>query len=121
MIPEIEKATHHQIKIFQEEALKKLLDYLNKNSAFYQRLFNKHGIDINTINSLEDLQKIPCVTKENLQLYTQDFLCVPTSKIIDYVTTSGTLGDPVSFALTRPGLFVTSRLPQVFLAGKIQN
>ena len=30
--------------------------------------------------------------------------CVPRSRIIDYVTTSGTLGDPVTFALTEEDL-----------------
>lgn len=100
MIPEIEKATPEKIKLFQEEELKKLLDYLNEHSVFYQRLFKENGIDFKSIQTLEDLQKIPCSTKEDLQLYTKDFLCVSKTKIIDYVTTSGTLGDPVSFALT---------------------
>ena len=43
---------------------------------------------------------IPTTSKEDLQKYNDDFLCVPKHKIIDYVTTSGTLGKPVTFALT---------------------
>lgn len=100
MIPEIEKASSHDIKTFQEFKLKDLLTYLNNKSPFYSRLFKKHNIDINTINTLEDLTKIPTTTKDQLQQYNDDFLCVPSHKIIDYVTTSGTLGDPVTFALT---------------------
>jgi phenylacetate-CoA ligase len=49
---------------------------------------------------LEDLTQIPTTTKDQLQQYNDDFLCVPKNKIIDYVTSSGTLGDPVTFALT---------------------
>lgn len=100
MIPKIEQASSQDIKHFQEEKLKDLLQYLNKNSPYYQGIFKKHHIDVNTINSLEDLAKIPTTTKDQLQQYNNDFLCVEKNKIIDYVTTSGTLGDPVTFALT---------------------
>ena len=100
MIPKIEQASAQEIKTFQEEKLSELLVYLNGNSPYYKRLFKAHDIDINTITSLEDLNKIPTTTKDELQQYNDDFLCVPKNKIIDYVTTSGTLGDPVTFALT---------------------
>src|SRR5690606_711767 len=100
MIPKIEQASAQEIKTFQEEKVSELLVYLNGNSPYYKRLFKAHDIDIKTITSLEDLNKIPTTTKDELQQYNDDFLCVPKNKIIDYVTTSGTLGDPVTFALT---------------------
>ncbi|AUP79575.1 phenylacetate--CoA ligase family protein [Flavivirga eckloniae] len=100
MIPKIEKASTEEIKSFQEEKLKLLLNYLNKHSAFYKRMFNEHDININNINTLEDLTTIPTTSKDDLQQYNDDFICVPRKEIIDYVTTSGTLGEPVTFALT---------------------
>lgn len=100
MIPEIEKASPEKIKAFQEDKLKGLLHYLNVQSPYYKRVFKNQNIDINTINTLEDLTRIPTTTKDQLQEFNDDFLCVPKNKIIDYVTTSGTLGDPVTFALT---------------------
>jgi len=100
MIPEIEKSTAAEIKIFQEKKLEELLAYLNTNSDYYKRIFKEHNINLNTIKTLEDLKKIPTTTKEDLQKYNDDFICVPKHKIIDYVTTSGTLGEPVTFALT---------------------
>ncbi|GGG35575.1 phenylacetate--CoA ligase family protein [Bizionia arctica] len=100
MIPKIEQASPKEIKTFQEEKLKDLLQYLNTQSPYYKRVFKEQNIDISSINSLEDLTKIPTTTKDQLQQYNNDFLCVPKNKIIDYVTTSGTLGDPVTFALT---------------------
>ena len=63
-------------------------------------MFQQHNIDISTIKTLEDLTKIPVTTKDDLQVYNDDFLCVPKNKIVDYVTTSGTMGSPVTFALT---------------------
>ena len=100
MIPEIELASQEAIKRFQESKLQDLLSYLNTNSTYYKRLFKTNHIDVSIIKTLEDLKKIPVTTKDDLQKYNDDFLCVPKEAIIDYVTTSGTLGDPVIFALT---------------------
>lgn len=99
-IPELEKASVEEIKSYQDKKLRELLDYLVANSAYYQKLFIENRINIKEIVTLEDLSKIPVTTKDDLQKYNDDFLCVPKSKIVDYVTTSGTLGEPVTFALT---------------------
>lgn len=100
MIPEIEKATSAHIKAFQEGKLKELMAYLQQNSPYYKRLFEAHKIKPDTIKKLDDLAKIPTTTKEQLQQYNDDFLCVPKSKIVDFVTTSGTLGEPVTVGQT---------------------
>lgn len=100
MIPHIEKQTTAEIKAFQELKLQEVLQYVSANSVYYQNLFQDHNIDISKINTLEDLQLIPTTTKEDLQRNNDDFMCVPTHKIIDFATTSGTLGDPVTFGLT---------------------
>lgn len=104
MIPKIEQATKAEIKIFQEEKLAELLVYLQNNSSYYQQVFKKRNIDISSIKTLEDLTQIPTTSKDQLQAYNDEFLCVPRNQIIDYVTTSGTLGDPVTFALTEKDL-----------------
>ena len=100
MIPEIEKASSERIKVFQEDKLKELMVYLQENSPYYQRLFEEYKIEPQQINTLEDLNKIPTTSKEQLQQYNDDFLCVPKSKIVDFVTTSGTLGEPVTVGQT---------------------
>lgn len=100
MIPEIEKASADEIKVFQEEKLRTLIAYVLDKSPYYQRIFKEHQIAKDAIQTLEDLTKIPVTTKDELQRYNDDFLCVPPKKVIDYITTSGTLGDPVIFALT---------------------
>ncbi len=76
-------------------------------------MFAEHHIDINQIKTIEDLQQIPVTTKTDLQLHNDDFICVDKEEIIDYVTTSGTLGDPVTFVLTSedPGPSLLQRVP----------
>ena len=100
MIPHIEKQSLNEIKAFQELKLQEVLHYVNTHSVYYQALFQEYKIDISKIKKLEDLQQIPTTTKEDLQRNNDDFLCIPQHKIIDYATTSGTLGDPVTFGLT---------------------
>lgn len=89
-----------EIKAYQEMRLQEELIYIQAHSPFYRELFAQNGIDIAAIRTLEDLTTIPPVTKDDLQKRNADFICVPASEIIDYVTTSGTLGEPVLFALT---------------------
>lgn len=98
--PFIEKSSAQEIRTFQEEKLQKLLAYLEGNSPFYQRLFKENNINIGEIRTLEDLKKIPTTTKNDLQQYNHDFFCITPDKIVDYSTTSGTLGDPVTFGLS---------------------
>ncbi len=99
-IPEIEKQSAKEIALFQEKALEGLLQYLNHNSVFYRNHFKSNGINIEKIRSLSDLQQIPPTRKEDLQSRNDDFICVSRDNIIDYITTSGTSGDPVTFAMT---------------------
>ena len=100
MIPEIERQDPKKIQQFQEEKLQELLQYLSIHSPYYQRIFKEYHIDIKAIKTLKDLQKLPTTTKNDLQCYNDDFLCVPKTAIIDYASTSGTLGRPVTFGLT---------------------
>ncbi|WP_267404519.1 MULTISPECIES: AMP-binding protein [unclassified Chryseobacterium] len=98
--PSIEKSDRHEIKKFQEQKLQELLAYLETHSPFYQRLFKENNINISDIQTLEDLQKIPTTTKNDIQQNNDDFFCITPDKIVDYSTTSGTLGDPVTFGLS---------------------
>jgi len=96
--------TPEEIKAFQEARLKETLQYVAEHSPFYKRLFAEHGIDVTKIATIEDLQSIPTSSKHDLQAHNSDFLCVAPVDVIDYVTTSGTLGEPVTFALTEGDL-----------------
>ena len=98
--PAIQYAAPAEIECYQASRLAETLDYVAANSPFYRRIFGEYGIDLKNIRSLEDLALLPVTTKEDLQLHGGDFVCVPPEKIADYVTTSGTLGEPVTFALT---------------------
>ncbi|MDR3269007.1 MAG: AMP-binding protein [Tannerella sp.] len=94
----------NQIQSFQEIKLAQALTYAHTHSPYYRALFEKERLDITQIKRIEDLQRLPVTTKQDLQLHNMDFLCVPAMKVLDYVTTSGTLGEPVTFAVTQSDL-----------------
>jgi phenylacetate-CoA ligase len=98
--PDIEYRSLTEIKKFQSEKLQQVLAYINNKSNYYQSLFKKEKIDIRKIKTVEDLRYLPFTNKENLQSYNQDFICVDRSQITDYITTSGTLSTPTTFAMT---------------------
>ena len=91
-------------EIKQHKKLQSLLAYLAKHSPFYRELFDRHKINIEAIKSVADLQSIPTTTKEHLHERNNDFVCVSRNRIIEYTSTSGTLGAPVTVALTENDL-----------------
>ena len=99
-IPEIERQSQADIIALQERKLREVLAYVNEHSQFYKQLFEQHHICIEDIKTLPDLRKLPTTCKDDLQRNNDAFRCVPKSAIVDYASTSGTLGTPVTFGLT---------------------
>ena len=97
---DIEFNTAAEIASYQNERLREALDYLAQHSPFYRKMFADNNIDISQIRTTDDLVRLPFTDKRDLQLHNADFLCVTPDKIVDYITTSGTLGDPVTFGCT---------------------
>lgn len=97
-------ASSEKVSILQEQKMRELLLYVYTHSPFYRELFAKYQIDIASIKTLADLPSLPVTSKEDLQQRNNDFLCVDPVKIIEYASTSGTLGSPVTIALTENDL-----------------
>ena len=103
-IKDIEFESREAIQCFQEELLRKQIAFLANHSPYYRQLFDEQHIAPESIRTLADLKAIPFTEKKDLQLRNADFLCCPKEDIIDFVTTSGTLGDPVTFGCTEADL-----------------
>lgn len=103
-VPEIEKKSIGEIRKYQEKALQKQLQYIQLNSRFYQEMFRSHGIKFDKIKDLNDLTHVPPTKKDDLQKRAAEFICVDQSMIVDYLTTSGTSGDPVTYVMTENDL-----------------
>lgn len=97
---DIEYSPAADIKSYQDTLLARAIAYVAAHSPFYRDMFASHGIDPDAIDSIEALAGVPFTTKNDLHEHNARFMCVPPHKIVDYVTTSGTLGDPVTFGCT---------------------
>lgn len=86
----------------QLNALRRQITYTYEHSPFYKNSLNRF---LSTKNfTLDDYRKLPFTTKDDLGKDNESFLCVPKNEIAEYVTTSGTTGDPISLYLTRSDL-----------------
>ncbi|MCB9017416.1 MAG: AMP-binding protein [Paludibacteraceae bacterium] len=101
---EIQFKSAKEIADFQNALLRKQMMYMKEHSPYYKKLFKEKNIRFEDIQTVADLQKVPVTTKKELQEFNKDFFCVPMSDITDIVTTSGTLGDPVTVGLTKNDL-----------------
>jgi phenylacetate-CoA ligase len=98
--PELAFEPLHKQDEWQSQALGELLQYVQAHSPYYQRVFKEHHIDIKNIKGIQDIGFLPTTSKSDMQEHNWEFLCVPSAQIKEYTATSGTLGKPVTIALT---------------------
>lgn len=96
--------TWDEIQAFQCEALKRQLAYVISKNAYYQQLIADAKLHITAIQSIKDLQAFPILTKAIVQEHIFDFTCITPTEIAEIDTTSGTLGSPLSIALSQNDL-----------------
>jgi phenylacetate-CoA ligase len=87
---------HEEVQL---DLLSKMLERILDKSKFYKSQVK--GIEINKQRNLKELlSSLPFTSKKELAVHNEDFICATKGETVDYVTTSGTTGSPVSFALT---------------------
>jgi phenylacetate-CoA ligase len=59
--------TVEKLEYYQLEKLKKLINHSYYNVPFYRDLFDKNSIKPDNINSLNDINMIPVITKEDVR------------------------------------------------------
>jgi len=97
-IQEMKKWNKEDIHKWQLEKLKRLIEYSYDNTDYYKELFDSINIKPNDINSIDDLSKIPILTKKLIQ----DNQLKLISKEIDSLyykksATGGSTGDPLIY------------------------
>ncbi len=101
---DIEFRSPEEIAAYQDGLLRKAVAYMAEKSPYYRHVFASAGVSPGEISTVADLCRIPFTEKKDLQLYNEDFVCCPREMIVDYITTSGTLGEPVTFGCTEKDL-----------------
>ena len=89
------------MRIGQFELFQKMLINISQNSPFYKKKFQKSGIDVKDITSLDQIKTLPFTTKEELRdAYPLGLQAVPDEKIIRIHSSSGTTGQPIIIPYT---------------------
>ena len=108
---EYESMPRGEMEQLQIERLQATLHRVYRNVSFYKSLYDKEGIDIDSVKSLEDLKKLPFTTKNDLrQSYPYEAFAVPLRDIVRIHSTSGTTGKPIVVGYTKNDLKTWSAL-----------
>ena len=91
--PEIECASQEQIREWQNERLRKTVKHVYDNVAYYRERMQQKGVTPEDIKSVDDLHKLPFLTKADLRdAYPYGLLARPLSDCVRIQSTSGTTG-----------------------------
>jgi len=90
---EIETMPVEDIKKLQSEKLVKQVKHVYENVAYYRDLMDKKGVKPEDIHGIEDLYKLPFLTKADLRdAYPYGLLAKPLDECVRIQSTSGTTG-----------------------------
>lgn len=87
--------------------IREVMQYAYERAPFYRRKWDEAGIHPDHIRSLEDFERVPVVTKQELRESQAraepfgDYLCIDESEVHHIHGTSGTTGRPTAFAIGR--------------------
>ena len=91
---DIETMGRDQLQELQLTRLKETVKHA-ANSPFYKEVFEKNGITPDSIQTLDDLRKIPFTTKNELRSqYPFGMAAIPIQKCVRIHSSSGTTGNP---------------------------
>lgn len=83
--------------------IQQVMAYAWEHAPFYRRLWDEAGVHPDHIRSLEDFERVPVVTKQQLRESQAahepfgDYACVPADEVKHVHGTSGTTGRPTAF------------------------
>ena len=94
--PEIETASVEQIHAWQNEKLVKQVKHVWDNVPYYRKKMEEKGVTPDDIKSIDDLHKLPFLTKDDLrEAYPYGLLGTDLKKCVRIQSTSGTTGKRV--------------------------
>lgn len=91
-----------ELMTIQGKRLVRLVKRVYHSVEYYRRKMQQEGIEPGDIRGIEDLEKLPFTTREDLiQNCPFDFLAVPQSEIIRYHSSNATTGTEIMTGCTR--------------------
>ena len=108
--------TEH-LKAMQLERMKRIIRHAFDNVEFYRNRMRKYNLKPESVKSLEDVEKLPFMVKQDLRdTYPFGLLAVPQSEVVRLHASSGTTGKPIVVAYTKEDLKVWTEVVHRALA-----
>ncbi len=108
---EIECISKDELKILQLKRLQDVVKRAYENVPYYKKRFDDLGLKPEDIKNLDDIQKLPLTTKDDLRAaYPFGMFAVPRQEIVEVHTSSGTTGKPTVSGYTREDLEIWSEV-----------
>lgn len=102
--------SEEQIKEYQNMKLHKLVDFAYQHVPYYHRIFTELGIRPSDIQSVEDLSKLPILTKEIIWREKENMYAdIPLDKVKES-STSGSTGKSLVFRKTQKARIIEKAL-----------
>ena len=92
-----EKYSSNELKQYQEEKLKKIINIAYEYIPFYRKVFQERKLSPRDIQSIEDLKKLPIIDKRTVRAHFKELRNNNHRGIISKGRTSGTTGTPAVF------------------------
>lgn len=103
--PRIETMPYEDLRKLQYRELRSLVNNLYSFNRFYHDRMKEAGVLPEDITSLDDVQKLPYMYKQDLRdNYPDRMFTVPKEEIVRYHVSSGTSGKPTLVGYTRNDL-----------------
>lgn len=91
-----------ELEAIQEKKLRAILNHAYRNVPYYHRLFDSVGVKPDDIKTIEDLSKIPIITKSQLKNANKEIIArnVDLNNCVEQAT-SGSTGDPLTLLFSK--------------------
>ena len=90
-----ESLSRDEMRLLQGDRLRKTVAHAYENIPFYKKKMDDMGIEVGDVKGIEDLNKLPFTTKQDLRdNYPYGFFAVPMKKVVRVHASSGTTGQP---------------------------
>ena len=108
---EFETLPRQALEALQLKRLKSVAERVYAHVPFYRLSFDRAGINPSTITSLDDLQRLPFTTKQDMRdSYPYALFAAPMEEIVRIHASSGTTGKPTVVGYTQKDIDTWSEL-----------
>lgn len=103
--------TYEELRKEQEKQMHTLIHFAYRNVPYYNKLFKDLKLEPEDIKSIEDLQKIPLLTKEIIKRNWENLKPISLNKMRFYErSTGGSTGTPLKYRLSKYDRFLSGAL-----------